>query len=423
MQELAHVALVHLDHAHINGLQVHGLEGEEQAIGAGQDGALAVEAHGGLEFLEHQFHAHLFAKRAAVHVAQAGAHVTVLFACEPLGGIEHELVAIVRDAQVVGAGNAHEAAQVLSGVQRIAEEQRGVLLAIAEGGGADQREIADGRHIEGQGGGVGATDALAIPADVHARGCIAALHAVHREAVIAAVGLMLPGERQIAAFLLRGEAAFEVLAGGIVAGVHAGDEPLPLQVGGAQRLHLVHACIDALLEGAHLEAEVLQSLGHLDQVAEPEAHRVGLVLLQSFIGNEGQGELIAHLHAALHAGREVEELLQGRGRAIAPALPRSDAHDDGRARADVPAGEGGDVGREGGIGLGALLVVATGRKHESAKHGEAERTRKARHGGHGGVKSVVKVAVRVPRRTRVSSGATVAVNALLRKLKDSAARW
>jgi len=62
-------------------------------------------------------------------------------------------------------------------------------------------------------------------------------------------------------------------------------------------------------------------------------------------------------------------------------------------------GHGGEVG---GIGLGAFLVVAAARNNEGAQHGKAERAHRARQSGHAGGKWVVKVAVRVPRRRRVS---------------------
>ncbi|MBL0128530.1 MAG: hypothetical protein IPP83_13980 [Flavobacteriales bacterium] len=51
----------------------------------------------------------------AVHIAQARAHEALLVAAQPRARIEHQLVAILRDAHVVRTGDAHEAAHVLRG--------------------------------------------------------------------------------------------------------------------------------------------------------------------------------------------------------------------------------------------------------------------------------------------------------------------
>ena len=229
-----------------------------------------------------------------------------MIAAQAVHRIEDQLIAFHRNTHLLRSSDTHKPAHVLIHVQRIGEEKRGFLFAFGVGGGGDQYEITDGGYGKGERSLIFRTDAVAIPTDLHLARRFAAQHTVHGEAVVEAVGFMLPCKGERAALLRGREAAFEVLSGRIIAGLHRHDQALVGEVRGRERLHVADARIDALANGGDLELEGLQSTGYRDQLTEVECNGVGLLLFQALIGLKGQGLLIMPAHHTFHVRGEVE---------------------------------------------------------------------------------------------------------------------
>ena len=320
LQELRNISFMNSDHAHFHGAEVNGLEGKNEPIGSRQDHAFSDQAHCGFQVLEKQINGEVIAQRTAGGIAQRSRNESLLIAAEALLRIDHQPVAIDGDANIVRAGDADETGEILRWIERITEEQHGLLIVVAIGAGGDERQITDRRHIENDIALIGRSDPFGVPINVHAGGRFTASHTVHHEAMVTAVGLVFPDQWQSAIVLCCGEALFQFLAGGIIGGVDLHDQALPGEIVGGERLHFGHVHIHALLVRGDPEREFLESVGHFDHLAEMEGDGVGGALIEALIGLEGERCAIVPVGAACNLWIETEKLLQGDGRTVSPAL-------------------------------------------------------------------------------------------------------